>query len=169
MQGGIAIASFFIYCFWDSAMYYLVFLCLYRSKGTPMANDKAYESWENQLKHKDALITSLVEFHKAQCFFMSTIQIASIVVASAGLLEAANLQQVYNNYRMITSPCYGGSIPVTLVLLRLHTAKHKSWELWLIKTISVMLYIATIVTTFSFDPTAKSSTRETQTIVLAGK
>ena len=31
------------------------------------------------LRHKEALLTALVEFHKAQCFFSLTIQIASLV------------------------------------------------------------------------------------------
>ncbi|KAF6236487.1 hypothetical protein HO173_005268 [Letharia columbiana] len=70
----------------------------------------------------------IIEF-QTQCYFMSAIQIASIVVMEAGLLGSTNLQQLSNNYNLIIVVCLGGTLPITFVLFCLRAADKKSWEL----------------------------------------
>lgn len=67
------------------------------------------KSYKHLAKHMDALITAVIEFQKAQGYFMSAIQIASIVVMEAGVLGLTNLQQPSGIHNFIVVVCLARS------------------------------------------------------------
>ena len=57
-----------------------------------------------QRKHNIALATSVVEFHKHQCYFVSAVQIAAIIFNRAKLTAAPHVQtHIYAIYDFILS------------------------------------------------------------------
>ena len=137
MQAVLSLAIFVLLTFWHFRLY---FMCLKVPPGAPdlrRASVSVHKSYKTLVKHIDAPITAVIEFQKAQCYFMSAIQIASIVLMEAGLLGSTNLQQLANNYNLITVVCLGGTLPITFVLFRLRAAGKKSWELWILSAVTV--------------------------------
>ncbi|KAI9813396.1 MAG: hypothetical protein M1827_004070 [Pycnora praestabilis] len=108
----------------------------------------------NQRKHRDKLVVGLVEFHKAQCFFILAIQIAAIVVMKAGTLGGANVQAISDDYNILLTLPYGGFIPVTFVLFELHLIGEDSWYLFLLSVCTVGLSAATYWIAQGFDISA---------------
>lgn len=142
MQAVLALAIFVLLAFWHIR---LCIKCLMVPAGPPefrRASVSVRKGYISLAKHVDALITAVIEFQKAQCYFMSSIQIASIVVMKAGLLGSTNLQQLSNNYNLIVVVCLGGTLPITFVLFRLRAAGKKSWELCMLSTVTVTLSMA---------------------------
>ncbi|KAI9783707.1 MAG: hypothetical protein M1816_001188 [Peltula sp. TS41687] len=87
-------------------------------------------------RQRDALLSALVDFQKAQCFFMLAVQAAALVAVkkSAGF-EARSLQEYANNVDYLPIITKSGSIPVTFVLFTLHNAGMRScymekWNVW---------------------------------------
>lgn len=121
-------------------------MCLTVPPGPPefrRASVSVRKSYKALTKHMDALITAAIEYQKAQCYFKSAIQIASIVVMEAGLLGSTNLQQLSNKYNLIVVVCLGGTLPITFVLFRLRAAGKKSWELWILSAVTISVSVAT--------------------------
>ena len=101
-----------------------------------------------------ALKSATVEFHKAQCFFMLAIDIATQIVLKTGTLNdgSAKLQGMYNNYVLIGSISLSGLLPVSFMLLTLHSVGVRSWYLLTLSSCTVALSAATLFTTGSFYP-----------------
>ena len=101
-----------------------------------------------------ALKSATVEFHKAQCFFMLAIDIATLIVLRTGTLNdgSVKLQGLYNNYVLIRSISLGGLLPVSFMLLTLHSFGVRSWYLLTLSISTVVLSTATLFTTGSFEP-----------------
>ena len=101
-----------------------------------------------------ALKSATVEFHKAQCFFMLAIDIATQIVLKTGTLNdgSAKLQGLYNNYVLIGSISLSGLLPVSFMLLTLHSVGVRSWYLLSLSSCTVALSAATLFTTGNFDP-----------------
>ena len=76
-------------------------------------------------KSPQALTSALVDFQKAQCFFMLATNIASLI----GSLESESLQGLYNTYVFIKVIAIGGYLPITFTLLNLHMIEQLSWYL----------------------------------------
>ena len=101
-----------------------------------------------------ALKSATVEFHKAQCFFMLAIDIATQIVLKTGTLNdgTASLQGLYNNYMLIGSISLSGLLPVSFMLLTLHSVGVRSWYLLSLSSCTIALSAATLFTTGSFNP-----------------
>ena len=101
-----------------------------------------------------ALKSATVEFHKAQCFFMLAIDIATQIVLKTGTLNdgSVKLQGLYNNYVLIGSISLSGLLPVSFMLLTLHSVGVRSWYLLSLSSCTVALSAATLFTTGNFDP-----------------
>ncbi len=101
-----------------------------------------------------ALKSATVEFHKAQCFFMLAIDIATQIVLKTGTLNdgSAKLQGLYNNYVLIGSISLSGLLPVSFMLLTLHSVGVRSWYVLTLSSCTVALSAATLFTTGSFNP-----------------
>ena len=101
-----------------------------------------------------ALKSATVEFHKAQCFFMLAIDIATQIVLKTGTLNdgTASLQGLYNNYVLIESISLSGILPVPFMLLTLHSVGVRSWYVLTLSSCTIALSAATLFTTGSFNP-----------------
>lgn len=93
--------------------------------------------------HKDCLIESLVEFQKAQCFFMSSVQIAALISTKRGNLQSDTLQQVQNNAAFLNVLSIGGFLPVTFLLFILYNENYRSWYTVILTLSTVALSAAT--------------------------
>ena len=95
-----------------------------------------------------AIKSGLVEFHKAQCFFILTIATAALVAVRQGSLneDTISLQGIFNNYSLIGTISIGGFLPVTFILLTLHSAEIQSWYLL---TLSIFAVVLSAITMFS--------------------
>lgn len=86
---------------------------------------------------------------------MLAVQIAAMVTVSRGQLEPINLQQLYNNWEVVHVVSISGFLPVTLVILSLHSVGKKSWYLTTLSIVTVGVSIGTLFMTGSFSPTLK--------------
>ena len=99
-----------------------------------------------------AIKSALVEFHKAQCFFMLAIEIAAQVVVRGKSLSASStsLQSLYNNYMLIGCISISGFLPITFTQLCLHDSGMRSWYLLIMSTLTVIASATTLYTAGSF-------------------
>lgn len=110
------------------------------------ARERAFRISEGQTKRRDRLVPPLVEFHKTQCFFMFAVQVSSFVSMNARLFDATNLQQLQNNYCVITVLAFGGFAPITFVLLELRRLRQNSWYMLVLSALTVAMSAATYYT-----------------------
>lgn len=90
--------------------------------------------------HTDALVSALVEFQKAQVFFMLAVQIAAIIALNnPTYLEASSWQQLWNNVGILFNLAFGGCLPVVFVLVLLRRAGKRSPYTLIVSTICVVL------------------------------
>ena len=142
MQSIIILIIFGMFVFWSFLLYYVQRARKPRPPRTKQAGLTGLIERLEPNRHLDALISGTIEFQKAQCFFMCAIQIASIIVIKAGTLGATNLTQLIRTFYFIVALSFGGSIPPTFLLFQLHALKKKSWELWIITAVTVILSTA---------------------------
>ncbi len=85
---------------------------------------------------------------------MLAIDIAAQIVVKTGTLNdgSAKLQGLYNNYMLIGSISLSGLLPVSFMLLCLHSVGVRSWYLLSLSSCTVALSAATLFTTGSFNP-----------------
>ena len=101
------------------------------------------------------LESALVEFQKAQCFFMLAIRFAAETAVRTGSLGSDNLQGLYNNYALIGNLSITGFLPITFILLCLHTAGMRSWFVTGLSTCTVIVSGVTLFTTGNFNPSQR--------------
>ena len=155
IQAGFALGAFSLLILWDFGLYYLL-LCVFCHKlGYQKARQRAFDLSERQLKHLERLIPALVEFHKTQCFFMFAVQVSALASMKARLLGASSLQQLQNNYCVITVLAFGGFVPITFILFELSLLHQKSWYMLLLSSLSVAMSAATYFTASNFELSAK--------------
>ena len=82
------------------------------------------------------LAAALVEFQKAQCYFMIAVQIAAVATVPEGRLQPKSLQQLYNNWEAVRAISICGMLPITFTLLCLQYSGKSSWYLNLLSTIT---------------------------------
>lgn len=99
-----------------------------------------------------ALTSALVDFHKAQCFFVLAINIAAQVDRHKGGLEPQSLQQLYNTWVLIQTVSIGGYLPVTFTIFTLHLVDLVSWYLLLLTICTTSVSIATSFNSGNFNP-----------------
>ena len=62
------------------------------------------------------LTAALVEFQKAQCYFMIAVQIAAVATMSGSRLQPTSFQQLYNNWGAVHTISISGMLPITFTL-----------------------------------------------------
>ncbi|MCJ1356997.1 MAG: hypothetical protein MMC33_006993 [Icmadophila ericetorum] len=108
-------------------------------------HSKKIRNWsEKNLKrihehHLPALVAGLVEFHKAQCLFTITIQIAAIIVWSKHSLTPTSLTQLYADQLLIQILAINGLVPVSCTILSLWVYGKRSWYLLLLSIVSFVI------------------------------
>ena len=98
-------------------------------------------------KHICALLSALVKFQKAQCFFFLAVETAAQIVISRSLLQARNLQQLYDNYALIGAVAISGLLPISFILLCVHRFRMKFWYIFILSTCTITLSAGTLYTT----------------------
>ena len=85
---------------------------------------------------------------------MLAIDIATQIVLKTGTLNdgSVKLQGLYNNYVLIGSISLGGLLPVSFILLTLHSVGVRSLYLVTLSICTIALSAATLFTTGSFNP-----------------
>ena len=153
MQNGIALIAFGLLRLFDFWIYYLVYALFYWNQGVKGARSTANRAREASFRYRvPNLIAALIEFHKAQCFFMIAVQVAATVIARTGGFRAQSLQQLSNSYGAISLVPVCGYLPVVMTLLSLHGAGKNSWYLMGLSTITVVTAGVTAFSTRQFDP-----------------
>lgn len=104
-----------------------------------------------------AIKSATVEFHKAQCFFMLAIDIATQVVVQQGSLNdlSSTLQGLYDKYNLIGSISMSSLTPITFTMLTLHSVNMRSWYLLSLSIATVVFLAVTLYTTGRFRPSPK--------------
>ena len=143
MQITLAIAAFVLLKLYTSWVYYICIPFFGYSYGLVKAKTKAEIIQENAKLHAVPLLSALVEFHKAQCFFAIAVEVAAQVLAPAGSLDVSNFGQLYTNYEFIRITSVVGSLPITFTLFLIRRAGIKSWYLFTLSTCAVALSAAT--------------------------
>lgn len=115
---------------------------------------------ERPNKHLATLLSVLVDFQKAQCFFMLAMQIAAHAVLYNGPFQGISLQEIYDNYELLGRIAISGFLPITFTLLCLHSAGMRSWYLLILSTITVIISEFTIRASRMFDPKKASITSQ---------
>ena len=96
------------------------------------------------------LVAALVEFQKAQCYFMIAVHIAAVTTVSNGRLQPASLQQLYNTCQAVRELSISGILPITFTLLCLQYAGKSSWYLNLLSTTTLGISAASFFETGTF-------------------
>jgi len=144
-----------LYDFW---IYYIVICTLIWRRGFLGARSAALRIRRKARERAlPRLVTALVEFQKAQCYFMLAVQIAAIVTISKGQSQANNLQQLYNNWEVVHVISISGFVPTTFILLCLQSVGKRSWYLTILSTITVGISTVTLFMTGSFSPSQKDT------------
>ena len=146
LQAGFALGVFAFSILWDFGLYYLLLCALVYKKGYGKARERAFDLSERQSKHRDRLIPPLVEFHKTQCFFMFAVQVSAMASMKNKLFNATSLQQLQNNYCVITVLAFGGFTPITFVLLVLRMLHQSSWYMLFLSAATVGMSAGTYFT-----------------------
>ena len=158
MQSGIALSAFFLLKFCDDLLYrscmllycvtWPLWLYLYRVRpNSPKAIEQKVSNAQTRLQSYLPIVKSAtVEFHKAQCFFMLSIEVAAQIVVKQGSLNqgTTTLQGLFNNYSLIGSISISGLLPITFTLLSLYTAEIHSWYLIILSICTVAMSVATL-------------------------
>ena len=104
--------------------------------------------------HTEALVTELISFHKMQCYFASTIQIAGLVLAHDSQKDTAIL---FNNAYLDTGSykdfldtsvlvllALSTIIPITVSLACVTRYGHQSWFILILSLVAFTLSTATL-------------------------
>ncbi|KAK4580047.1 hypothetical protein LTR86_000249 [Recurvomyces mirabilis] len=145
MQTFIVLSAWLLFHIYSNWSTYPIFLALVARHGHRRASDLAQEKQAKIAKgYSDALVSALVEFQKAQVFFMLSVQIAILVALhNPSYIEAKNWQALWNNFGILYSLAFGGCLPVLFVLLMLRIAGKKEFYTLLVTLCSVALSSAT--------------------------
>lgn len=118
-------------------------------------------------EHLTQLVAALTDFHKAQCFFMLSINITVLVVIQRGGFDPHSLQQTYDTYVFLLVLAANGFLPITFTLTNLYLVGMLSWFLILLSTVTVMLSIATLASVGRFNP-SEADMRNLKTLAASG-
>ena len=103
-------------------------------------------------QHKSNLITALIEFHKAQCYFASTIQITALILYHQSQSNVSvwwNSNEPILDIDLIDSDVLlllatSASVPICVVLACITRYGRHSWYVIILSTITVLLATATM-------------------------
>ena len=146
MQASISIIACLLLKFWDSGLYYICLIHRGLRYGLDGARITARQTHEKWIMQKYKLVEGLIEFHKAQCFFMFAIQTAALIAKHGNLLDRDSLQQIYNDNIFIDVLSVGGYLPISFVLFTLRTIGHRSWYLIILSACTMAISAAAFLT-----------------------
>ena len=118
-------------------------------------------------EHLTHLVAALTDFHKAQCFFMLSINITVLVVIQRGGFDPQSLQQTYGTYVFLLVLAANGFLPITFTLTNLYLVGMLSWFLILLSTVTVVLSIATLASVGRLNP-SEADMRNLKTLAASG-
>ena len=102
------------------------------------------------------LTSTLTDFQKTQCFFVSAINIAALTNKINDELLPINLQQLYDNYLLLASMAISGCLSITATLLTLHMINMISEYLLTLSECTVTLSLTSIAISGIFKPSKKN-------------
>ena len=137
---------------YDSWIYYGCVIVLAIPHGFGKARKKARIIQLRNKEHLCRLVAALTDFQKAQAIFMSSINIAALVVTHRGDLDPQGLRQLAVTYTFTEVIALGGLVPVTFTLFTLYLVDMCSWYLIFLSSMSIALSTTTLVTLGDFDP-----------------
>ena len=152
IQAGLAFLGFLAAMLYDSWIYYGCVIVLALPHGFRKAREKAQMIQLRNKEHLCRLVAALTDFQKAQSIFMSSINIAALVVTHRGDLDPEGLLQLSLTYTFTELVALGGLVPVTFTLFTLYLVDMCSWYLIFLSSVSIALSTATLVTIGHFDP-----------------
>ncbi|KAL8992287.1 MAG: hypothetical protein Q9169_007216 [Polycauliona sp. 2 TL-2023] len=118
-------------------------------------------------KHLSRHVAALTDFHKAQCFSMLAINIATLVAIQRGGFDLKSLQQIYDTYVFLQVLAVNGFLPITFTLANLYLVGMLSCFLVLLSTVTVVLSIATLTSVGKFNP-SEADMRNLATLAASG-
>ena len=158
MQMGLTLIAFLVTVPWSSIAKRArtsLSCCFGILSGSSRAKQHSHTSpAPKKRQYSDAVISALVGFQKAQCWFMLATNIAGLIVERSGGLEPDSLQILYNTYVFIKVIAIGGFLPITFTLLNLHMIKKLSWYPLTLSIVTIAVAITTLKSgSISFTPT----------------
>lgn len=155
LQSGIAILAF-------SALLGFELWSIYsgESKKVSKRNNEGKET------HTDRIAIALVEFHKAQCYFSSVIQITALSLfhqskkASTLIMTPTNTYNDFFDTSVLIVLATGGLIPINLTLSCLTRYGRQSWYLLILSLMTSTLATSTLISSYYFAYRWGKSTNE---------
>ena len=147
IQSSVALAAFLLLQLLDSWIFYMCFGYFRLRSESDVAKNKALDVQKKWIRrHRVVLLSAMVEFQKAQCFFTLPVQVGALVaLATPDTLAPTTLEQFYNNYFMIGLVGISGILPVVFVLFCLHGAGVKSWYVFGLSAAAISVSAVTLV------------------------
>ena len=106
--------------------------------------------------HTNAIVTALVDFHKCQCYFSSTIQITGLILFcaiqshTAQALHGAALPPDIFDLPVLTVLALSGLVPISLTLVCLTRYGHRTWHLIILSLITMAISTVTLSCPFIY-------------------
>lgn len=106
--------------------------------------------------HTKAIITTLVNFHKSQCYFSSTVQITGLILFcaiqshTAQALHGAALPPDIFDLSVLTVLALSGLVPVSFTLVCLIRYGHRTWHLIILSLITMAISTGTLSCPFIY-------------------
>lgn len=131
-----------------------VFFLLSSSWKSAWSRSQALQERFKHSKQSAVLLSALVEFQKAQCFFLLAIGIASLIgTSSADAFSSTTWVQLSANIRFVSSECVLGVLLLSFTLFNLHRAGKKSVYVFILTLFTVGLLAVTSRVVKTADPT----------------
>ena len=115
---------------------------------------------ETTKRHTQAIVTTLVDFQKAQCYFAAAIQIAALVLISQIQSAAKQNEEVssvtapsipdYLDAQLLVTISTSGLVPVIFTLTCIARYGRQSWYMILLALITAILSTGTLGATWKF-------------------
>ncbi len=107
--------------------------------------------------HTESFVTALVTFHKSQCYFASTIQIAALILsydsfsATKGILSGKDASfRDFVDTSVLIVLATSGLIPIVTTLVCITRYGRQTWYILVLSSITYCLASATLVASFRF-------------------
>ena len=103
--------------------------------------------------HTNAIVTALVDFHKCQCYFSSTIQITGLILFHAirsHTAQASHGAADIFDLSVLTVLALSGLVPISLTLVCLTRYGHRTWHLIILSVITMAISTGTLSCPFIY-------------------
>ena len=117
---------------------------------------KTPQDKEQGRTHINRIVIALVDFHKAQCYFSSVIQITGLALFRESKGVGTSLADHYNDAfdtSILILLATSGLIPVNLILACITRYGRHSWYLLILSLITTMLSTATLIASYYYTRT----------------